>query len=262
MQDYPKHLYMTVYPNNALIASQLSPEAFAKHYVLGSAKHYKGKVIFAEIDINFRDPYFAIDEYLAQTVPHEDGSPKKTKFIASYAVLEHVPLNVIKNLYLATSSGKVLEIESAPYTAFNEPGLIRIYQEVAPLQNLVASNLDQRSFGKYITTETRSKGAPKIVFTQVDLDIDEFLEMNKDRNLIISPIPGHHPYRLYECIIELKNNPKKKTKTISLRSLLDDIPYSRLKHGFWFSDGKDLLFFPLPPIDEMKEKYYSWWKDA
>lgn len=262
MQDYPKHLYMTVYPNNALIASQLTPEAFAKHYVLGSAKHYKGKVVFAEIDINFRDPYFAIDEYLAQTVPHEDGSPKKTKFIASYAVLEHVPLSEIKNLYLATSSGKVLEIEPAPYTAINEPGLIRIYQEVAPLQNLVASNLDQRSFGKYITTETRSKGAPKIVFTQIDLDIDEFLEMNKDRNLIISPIPGHHPYRLYECIIELKNNPNKKTKTISLRSLLDEIPYSRLKHGFWFSDGKDLLFFPLPSIDEMKEKYYSWWKDA
>jgi len=262
MPEYSKHIYMTLFPNNALIASQLTPEAFAKHYVLGSAKHYKGKVIFAEIDINFRDPYFAIDEYLEQTVPHEDGSPKKTKFIASYAVLEHVPLNVIQNLYLATASGKTLGLKSAPYTAINEPGLIRIYQEIAPLQNLVASNLDQRSFGKYITTGTRSKGAPKICFTQIELDIEEFLEMNKDRNLIISPIPGHHPYRLYECILELMKNPSKKTKTISLGSLLDEIPYTRIRHGFWFSDGEELLFFPLPSDDEMKDKYYTWWKDA
>ena len=52
MPEYSKHLYMTVFPNNALISSQLPPEAFSRHYVLGSAKHYKGKVVFVEIDIN------------------------------------------------------------------------------------------------------------------------------------------------------------------------------------------------------------------
>ena len=262
MPEYSKHLYMTVFPNNALISSQLPPEAFSRHYVLGSAKHYKGKVVFVEIDINFRDDYFAIDEYLAQTEPHEDGSPKKTKFISSYAVLEHIPLHEIKHLHMATSSGKTLTLNPTEYTAINEPGLIRIYQEIAPLQNLVASNLDQRSFGKYITRGTRSKGAPKICFTQIDLDIEEFLETNKNKSLIVSPIPGHHPLRLYESIIELKNIPAKRTKTISLGSLLDEVPYMRIKHGFWFADGDELLFFAMPSEDEMKEKYYSWWKDA
>ena len=262
MQEYPKHLYMTIFPNNALISSQLSPVEFAKHFVLGSAKHFKGKVIFAEIDSAFRDRYFAIDEYLAQTVPYENGSPKKTKFIASYAVLEHVPLQVIQRLYLATSSGKTLELSSTPYTAVNEPGLVRIYQEIAPLQNLVASTLDQRNFGKYITQESRSKGAPKMCFTQIELDIPEFIETNKNRHLIISPIPRHHPYRLYECIVELLENPQKRTKTISLGSLLDEIPYFRLRHGIWFADKQDLLFFPMPGHNELKDKYYSWWKDA
>ncbi|NOY59874.1 MAG: hypothetical protein GXO75_13240 [Calditrichaeota bacterium] len=262
MTDIAKHLYMTVFPNNSLIASQLTPEAFAKHYILGSAKHYKGKMIFAEIDINFRDPYFAIDDYLAQTVAHEDGSPKKTKFIASYAVLEHVPLNVIKSLYLATASGLALKLTPKPYTAINEPGLIRIFQEITPLQNLVATNLDQRSFGKYITTGTRSKGAPKIAFTQIELDVDEFLAENKDRNFFASPIPGHHPYRLYECLLELHGNPHKKTKTISLGSLLADIPYTRIRHGFWFDDGKECLFFPMPSLEEMKDNYFRWLKAA
>src|SRR5512135_2455019 len=110
MADYPKHLYMIVFPINALVASQLRPEDFAQHYAVGSAKHFRGKVIFAEVDVNFRHPYFEIDHYLSLTVPHPDGLPKKTKFISSYAVLEHVDLKSLRHLYLVTTNGKSLEI--------------------------------------------------------------------------------------------------------------------------------------------------------
>lgn len=87
MAEYDKHLYMIVFPINALVASQLKPNEFAEHYTIGSAKHYKGKVIFAEVDINFRNPYFEIDHYLSLTVAHEDGRPKKTKFIDRKSVV-------------------------------------------------------------------------------------------------------------------------------------------------------------------------------
>ena len=260
MAEHEKHLYMIVFPINALVASQLEPKEFAEHYTIGSAKHYKGKVIFAEVDINFRNPFFDIDHYLQLTVPHPDGRPKKTKFVCSYAVLEHVDLKALKHLYLVTANGKALELQSKPYTAVNEPGLVRIYQEIAPLTNLVATTIDQRSFGKYITTETRSKGAPKICFTQYDFNVAEFLEQNKNREMMSSAIPESNPSRLYDYLLELKAEQEKKTKTISLSSTLGEASFSLIKHGFWFAATNELLFYPMPSHNELENKYYDWWR--
>jgi hypothetical protein len=262
MEKFEKHLYMIVFPVNALVASQLNPAEFARHYTIGSSKHFRGKVIFVEIDINFRNSFFDIDHYLAETVPHPDGTPKKTKFISSYSVLENIDLKSLKNLCLITANGKILEIESKPYTAVNEPGLVRIYQEVTPLSNLVASTLDQRAFGKYITTETKSKGAPKICFTQYEFNIEEFLERNKNREMMYSPIPENNPTRLFEYIMELKTHPDKKTKTISLNTTLSSASYALIRHGFWFVSNNEFIFYPMPSRDQLENKYYDWWKFA
>jgi len=260
MAEYQKHLYMIVFPVNALVASQLNPSEFAQHYTIGSAKHFRGKVIFAEVDINYRNQYFDIDHYLSLTVAHPNGSPKKTKFISSYGVLEHVDLKALKHLYLVTTNGKALEISSKPYTAINEPGLVRIYQEVTPLSNLVASTLDQRAFGKYITTESKSKGAPKICFTQYEFNVADFLEKNKNREMLYSPIPETNPSRLYGYLIELKTIPEKKTKTISLNTTLIEAPYPFIRHGFWFAAPGELVFYPMPSREELARDHYDWWR--
>jgi hypothetical protein len=261
MAEYQKHLYMIVYPINALVASQLDPEKFGEHYTVGGSKHYSGKVIFAEIDINYRNNCCEIEKYLDMTVAHEDGSPKKTKFIKSYGVLEDMDIEAIQTLYLCTSNGKVLPIEAKEYTAVNEPGLIRTYQEITPLENLVLSTLDQRSFGKYITTETKSKGAPKICFTQIEFDIEHFLASNKHKELFNIDLPRVNPYRMYDCIQELKTIPGKKTKTVGLGSLLRDLSFRYLRHGFWFFGPDSSKFFPMPSISELENKYFSWWKN-
>jgi len=145
MAEYQKHLYMIVFPINALVASQLEPDKFGEHYTVGGEKHYSGKVIFAEIDIEYRNKTCNIQKYLDLTVPHEDGSPKKTKFIKSYGVIEDIDISAIQKLHLCTSNGKVLSLEPSEYTAINEPGMIRTYQEITPLENLVLSTFDQRA---------------------------------------------------------------------------------------------------------------------
>ncbi len=261
MIDYPKHLYMIVYPINALVASQLGPEDFGMHYAVGSTKHYSGKVIFVEVDINFRDPYFEIDYFLEQTVPDPvTKRPKRTKFIKSYDVIANIPLNVLKNLYLVKANGVVLQLEKKEYTAINEPGLIRIYQEIAPLETLVGSTKDQREFGKFITTDTKSKGAPKILFTQIDFNVDKFFEENRGKGIITCQIPNVNPYRVKECIEELKRYPEKLTKTISLGSVMKEISFSLLKHGFWFVEKDEKVFYPMPSLEELETKYFYWWK--
>lgn len=256
------HLYMIVFPNNALVASHLDPAHFGEHYTIGSAKHHEGKVIFAEIDPHFRDPYFDIDHYLAQTVPHSDGSPKKTKYICSYGVLEHMKLSAIKALYLVTVNGKVLELKSKTYAAHNEPGLVRVYQEICPLSNLVASTLDQRAFGKYITGGTRSKGAPKVFFTQYDFDVAAFLKTTKHGHIKHSPIPDTNLNRMLDYLHELERQPEKKTKTLNLVSTLAKVSYKVIRHGFWFAGPDEFVFFPMPSIAKLESDHYDWWRFA
>ena len=260
MPEYSQHLYMIVFPINALVASQLSADAFAEHYTIGSAKHSHGKVLFAEVDINFRNPYFDIDHYLSLTVPHPDGKPKKTKFISSYCVLEHVDLKSLKQLYLVTPNGKALALSAQPYSTVSDPGKVRVYQEITPLTNLIASTLDERTFARYITSETKSKGCPKICFTEYEFNVEEFLSKNENREIMFSPIPETNPRRLWEYLSELKHTPSKKTKTISLNSSLTEASYRLIRHGFWFAQGDELLFFPIPSIEEMERDHYQWWK--
>lgn len=262
MSSQQKHLYVILHPINALVASQLSPEQFAEHYAVGSTKHYEGKVIFAELDPAFRDPYFEIDHYLDQTVAHPDGSPKKTKFICSYGVLEHIDLKAILALYLVTTSGKALQLKAQPYTAVNEPGLVRIYQEICPLTNLVASTLDQRAFARYITTGTRSKGAPKILFTQYEFDVAAFMQRNHNRDMLTCPIPGTFPNLLYDYMADLKEHSEKKTKTISLNSTLTVASWRLFRHGFWFGHGEELVYFHMPEQDVLERDHYAWWRSA
>ncbi|OGU57351.1 MAG: hypothetical protein A2V66_03170 [Ignavibacteria bacterium RBG_13_36_8] len=260
MSDHEKHIYMIVFPINALVASQLSPEKFGEHYIIGSARHFRGKVIFTEIDINFRDPYFEIDKFLNETTPHEDGSPKKTKFIKSYNVLEHMDLDAIKTLFLCTPNGKVLPLQPNEFSVQVPKGILRIYQEIIPLENLVASNLDQREFGMYITRKTVSKGAPKMFFAQVEFNVEKFLERNKNGDLFQVDLPNVNPYHFYESIVELNQKPDKKTKTITLGSILGDLSYRCLRHGFWFIDGDKIKFFPMPTEAELEDKYFYWLK--
>ena len=73
-------------------------------------------------------------------------------------------------------------------------------------------------------------------------------------------MPGVNPYRFYDCVMELKKNPDKMTKTIGLGSLLREISYKFLKHGFWFATKDEFKFFPMPSIQELEDKYFYWWK--
>jgi len=259
MADYARHLYLILYPNEALVASQLTPEAFGKHYSIGSPRHFMGKVIFAELDIDFRDDYFRLDDYLFQT--ETVGRPKRTKFVKSYRVLEHIDFSALRKLYLVTTDGAVLGLDQSQEPAGDvQKGRVKVYQEICPLRLLVASNLDPRGFGHYITEETWSKGAPKIFFTQYDIDVEEVVTRNEVRAYNMGPLPNVNPTNLPTALKELTADPTKKTKTVSLNPNLDAISYKVIRPGFWFSGGALTVFYAMPSLDELHEKHYNWWR--
>ncbi len=260
MGTFQKHLYLILFPNEALVASELEPEAFGRHYAVGSPKHFSGKVIFAEIDRNFRHPYFKIDEYLERTTTGKPGVPKKTKFIKSYRVLEHIDFNALKELFLVTVDGWVLPIQPSIGSKNNGEHRIHIYQELCPLHPLVASNLSPIEFGEYMTTVAENKGAPKLFFTEISLDVEELLAQEK--SVLHSPLPNVHRAHLIDSLKELKEKPDKRTKTISLKSIFDELDYHRVERGFWLISGNDGVYFPMPTEAEIEEKHYNWWKSV
>ncbi|MEA2068128.1 MAG: hypothetical protein U9P12_02900, partial [Verrucomicrobiota bacterium] len=173
--NYEKRMYMVLYPNSALIASQYDPEMFARHYTSGSSRHYSGKVVFAEVDVGYRNDFFDIGNILDNLSPHADGRPKATKFIASYRVLEHVDLSAIGKLYISTEEGHCIGLERGESDSAGEES-IRIYAEIAPMRMLVMSKYNPQDFGVRITDPGHSKSAPKQFYTQLNIDIPEFLE--------------------------------------------------------------------------------------
>jgi hypothetical protein len=260
MAEFTKHLYLILYPNEALVASQLTPDEFGMHYSVGSPRHFKGKVIFVEVDINFRHPYLRIDEYLKITESAFPGKPKRTKFVKSYRVLEHVEFSALQKLYLVTTEGGVLGLEKCEQPSENGGDKIRLYQEICPLRLLVASNLNPGHFGQFITEETWSRGAPKIFFTKYDIDVAATVADNAVHAYHTGPLPNVNPTNLPTALIELQEDPNKKTKTVSLNPSLDFMSYKSIKDGFWFSSGHETVFYRMPGMDELREKHYSWWR--
>ncbi len=258
--QYENRLYQILAPNPALVASQLDPEEFARHYTAGSVRYYAAKVVFAEIDLNFRHPYFKIDEGLAGLIPHEDGRPKATKFISTYRVLEHIDLNAIKRVLLSTPEGYTLELNDAPYTKTHESGYLRIFAEISPLRMLVLSRLDFPAFGKYITDPDFPKGAPKQFYTQVELDIEHFLSDFEKRPTMHPPIPGLHPSKLREAVMEMRADPQKASKGLRLDNSFDTIPYKLIRHGFMFASQDETRFFPMPSRSEIEATNYRFWR--
>ena len=257
--EHTNRLYLILHPTAALIGSQLSPEQLAKHYTVGPTRHYRGKVVFAEVDMSFRHPYFAIDAAIAELKPHEDGRPKATKFISAYRVLEHVDFSAMKSLYITSQDGYSLELEPGPAPE-NTGSAENIYAEISPLRMLVLSRLDLRAFGAYITDSANAVGAPRFLYTQLELAIDEFLAEYEQNPFMQPPIPNIHPAILRDAIHELRGAAYKSNKGLLLGTNLDNFSYRLIRSGFMFASQSQSRFYPMPSPAEMEKRNLKFWR--
>jgi hypothetical protein len=261
--EYQKHLYAIMHPNPSLVASQLEPLEFGRQYSVGTKRFYQGKLLFIEVDPSYRNPFFPIEEYLEKTVAKPDGSPKRTKIISSYRVLEHLNLEAMGALYAVTVSGATLKIDKAEYEPSPaDAGSIHLIQEINPLELLVATTLDYRTFGAHLTANNNPKGAPKLFFTELDLDVDGFLKGWEENPFLPPPIPGIHPQKLSVALKFLKGSTEYKTATLGLASVFDHVLYRSLKKGFFLSDGEKMNYYPFPSEAELKRDYFAWYKST
>lgn len=249
------HLYLSLIPE-ALIASMLPAEEFATYYTVGYSKKMRGQAMFIELDPEFRHDYFRIEEGIARCIPHDDGSPKKSVYISTYRVLEHIPLADIKHLNLVTRFGVSLTLErSAEYPA-KADGLY-MYQEIAPKFPLVVSSLPP--VGMYeLMTQNSSSLIHLPAFCFVELRLGELADDPEFGQVKDLPYGGVHHLR--ECLIELANK-NVHTKIVD-RVHTVEYPYRMIDSGIYLGNTEELAFFPLPPREELRNEYYRWWRSA
>jgi len=250
-----KYLYLSLIPES-LIASQLPPEEFGNYYAVGTRKRSRGQAVFFEVEPGFPTDGFSWEVMERRTVPHEDGRLKRSVYLSVYRVLERVPMEALKKLYLATDDGRVLGIDKADY-----PGdlarTLHLYQEFCPMTPRVASSLNPSEFCRQITNPANAISVPKIVFCELML---EKLAHDPEASDI-----GDLPYRnighLRDCLMELQAKTDKTTKQVD-RALSAQVLFRTIKNGFFVGNREDMLNYPLPPREPLEREYFEWWRSA
>ncbi|MGQ9630755.1 MAG: hypothetical protein ACUVXI_10660 [bacterium] len=248
------YLYLSMLPE-ALIASMLPPREFGTYFAVGAKERSRGQAIFFKVERGFQSNYFPLSEIERRCVPHPDGQPKHSVYLSVYRVLEHVPLDAIKNLYLTTRDGRVLELERGKEI----PEVSRrfhLYQEICPVHPRIASTLGPKEFCRLMTDGSRPIHVPKICF--VELRLGELADNPERGSVHDLPYPAIEHLR--DCLILLRDQAEKNTKTVD--RIPQEFPYRTVENGFFLGEGENLLYFPFPSQEDFQTKYYDWWRSA
>lgn len=246
------HYYMLCYRSEALIASHLEPEAFGLYMSVGTQKNTRGNVIFFEIDPGLRSDYFKLGDIETRCVPYPDGSPKRSKYISIYRVLEHLDLAVLNQLYLSTADGRVMKLEASVYNDLEEASGANLYQELCPVTPMVVSPLSPSKFIKFMTSPDNPVHVPRLFFADLLLDRDQ--NGNLSGNL-----PYEDTAHLLDCIRVVEAG--KETKTVSRTPHIHGF-FRTIRRGFFVGDQTGLKFYRYPNIDELEVEHAKWWHSA
>jgi hypothetical protein len=240
----------------ALIASHLPPLQFGAYMATGTKNGSFEKIAFIEVESGFGD-YFDWDHARERCVPHEDGQPKHSVWMSVYRALEHVPMDKMKSLYLATGDGRTMEIERREFAASEMDRPFWVYQELCPVRPLVVSTYDPPTFSEYMTHENVKVAVPKIAFA--DLKVIDFDNLEHTGN--VGSTYDSNLDHLKECIRAVTSNAVKKVKNVE-RSRTESFGYQIINHGIYIGSGRELVMYPMPPKDEIRQKHYDWGRSA
>jgi hypothetical protein len=250
--------YMVCSRFEALIASHLAPAAFGTYMAVGTKKLASGHMAFFEIDPEFPKytDRFKVDDIEQRCAPHADGSPKRSKYLSVYRVMEFLPLPVYGSLYLTTPDGRVLRLDESPYDAAAETPGLSMYQELCPLIPMVVSTQGPAAFARTITDPRNPVHAPRIFFADLALERDA-------QGRLAGWLPYTDPMHIEDCLHGLEHGDPggKVTKTVSRT------PRTRgflrvIRRGFFLGDQTGVKFYRFPTREELEIHHSKWWHSA
>jgi hypothetical protein len=250
-----KYIYLTCNPE-ALVASMLPPEGFGRYLSTGTKKRNKGQVIFFEVDLGKIEKIIDIDSLNKRCVAKIDGSPKSSVYLSVYKVLEVIPLAALKSLYLTTDHGCVLELEKADYDKTMETtSALHLYQELCPVNPMVASSLAPSGFLKRLTDGSIPIVLPKLFFVELKLgELANDPVTGSSENLSYPNI-GH----LRDCLEIIRGEYEKQMKTVH-RIFSGELLYRTIDTGFYVGADNDIVYYPYPKMAVLEKMNYNFFR--
>jgi hypothetical protein len=251
-----KYIYLSAIPE-ALIASMLPPKEFGNYMATGTKKRNVSQAIFFEVDLDMIKDQVDMDYVNSRCVRKPDGTPKSSVYLSAYRVLETIPLKALKNLYVTTETGVVLELKAEVYDRDKEiKNALHLYQELCPVSPRVASTFTPSEFLAAITDGTSRVSVPKLFFVGLKLG-----------DLAVDPISGSAeqlPYRnvghLRDCLEILKTEDSKHMKTVQ-RVFSGSLLYRTIEKGFYVGDKDNIAFYPFPSVKELEDRNYDFFRE-
>lgn len=250
------HYYLSVFPLEALIASQLEPNHFGAYMATGSKRGSEEQIVFIEVKGEF-GKHFDWGYAHERCVPHDNGDPKHSVYLGVYRVLEQVPLESLGAIYLTTRDGRTLEIGRGDYTHIEQKRDYYVYQELCPINPVIVSRLDPETFAKDICAAGTHVHVPQLVFTDLKvINVED--EVNTGN---IGPMYHRRKGHLVECIAAVQGEDKKPNKTFT-RTNVESFSFQIINHGIYATDGKSLVMYKMPSLEELKHIDYDWGRSA
>lgn len=250
-----KYIYLTCNPE-ALVASMLPPDGFGQYLSTGTKKRNRGQAIFFEVDLDLIATLINWESLNKRCVAKPDGSPKSSVYLSVYKVLETIPLTALKSLYLTTDHGIMLELKKEVYDDKSHPkNALHLYQELCPVNPLVASSLAPAEFLKRLTDGSIPIVLPKLFFVELKLG-----------DLATDPLNGSSenlPYpnieHLRDCLEIIRGEYEKHMKTVH-RIFSGELLYRTVDTGFYVGAKNDLVYYPFPAMADLKKINYNFFR--
>ncbi len=250
------HYYLTVFPSEALIASQLEPAQFGSYMATGSRKGSSERLIFIEIEGRCTDA-FDWDYAEKRCVPHPNGDPKHSVYLAVYRALERIPLKAFGSLYLTTQDGRTLGLSKEEFRDSENRQNYSVYKELCPVSPVVVSALRPDQFSAYITDPDIKIAVPSIIFA--DLKTPNLEDPDNSGN--IGNMYSSKISHLLECIAAVESDASKKNKTFD-RSNVESFTFQVINNGIYVGSGGDIIMYRMPGIEDIKKIDYDWGRSA
>ena len=248
------HLYLMCYRTEALVASQLPAEEFGSYMAVGTKKKTFGNVVFFEIDPTFQSDELHLDQVVDKCKPHPDGTPRHSKYMSLYRVLERVPLSAYGKLHLTTRDGRVLSLDGQDYDVPEAIDGPHMYAELCPLTSRIVSRLNPSAFVKRITSPETTVCVPRIFFADTIVEQD-------DQGRLASYLPYRNPGHIEDCLLEVEERPNKLGKTVDRNPPLMAF-YRTIDKGFYLGDSTGIKFYPYPDEATLDADHHKWWRSA
>ncbi len=249
------HYYLSVFPMEALIASELDPVQFGSYMATGDKKGSDELIIFAEVSEKCSKEF---DWKYAEEkcVSHPDGDSKHSVYLSVYRTLEHIPLSAIGSIYLTTRDGRSLELKKGDAPAKTGKDYF-VYQELCPIKPLIISRLDPNGFAAYMTDRENHVFLPKLMFA--DLQAPDFDDPENTGNT--GGFLMNKKDHFMHCVQSVNGSKPKHNKTFD-RSHVESFSFQTIGTGIYIGDGKEISFYPMPDIEEIKNRDYDWGRSA